>query len=153
MWVQVVLPPHDVLCLRLADVHQVLDRLGLIHRGAPLGDQHPASTYKRLEHHTQIPEARVFVRIVEARRASGGRRMGRADILHHWLGPFSPVDQRLRRLLSTSSRKPPIRIPLRRVAKTLTHLGQVEVVSPNRNVVGHIEAHSGVHTTSCVYPA
>src|SRR5207253_604293 len=35
-------------------------------------------------------------------------------------------------VLSTSNRKPPLRIPLRRVAEILTHPGQVEVVSPKR---------------------
>jgi hypothetical protein len=35
-------------------------------------------------------------------------------------------------VLSTSNRKPPLRIPLRRVAKILTHPGQVEMVSPKR---------------------
>ena len=33
-------------------------------------------------------------------------------------------------VLSTSNRKPPLRIPLRRVAEILTHPGQVEMVSP-----------------------
>jgi len=37
-----------------------------------------------------------------------------------------------RGVLSTSNRKPPLRIPLRRVAEILTHPGQVEVVSPKR---------------------
>lgn len=42
----------------------------------------------------------------------------------------SAVEIDLQGVLSTSNRKPPLRIPLRRVAKILTHPGQVEMISP-----------------------
>src|ERR687896_879722 len=99
MRVQVVLHQHDFLCPGIADVHQVLDRLCIIHRGAPRCHQHLAPTRQRLEHHEQVPRAMAFVLIVDALRASGCRRERRADILHQLLGPFIKADQRPLRVI------------------------------------------------------
>ena len=54
------------------------------------------------------------------------------DLLKSLLGNANAVCIRFVGVLSTSNRKPPLRIPLRRVAEILTHPGQVEVVSPKR---------------------